>query len=81
MDSSRPRFGDLLVVRLSPDAAGILVVTGGDDYRLHLPYNTLEEALHHARLMAAKSSVDVWLRKSPTTYELIASYRRDPDAG
>jgi hypothetical protein len=75
MDSSRPRVGDLLVVRLSPDAAGILIVTGGDDHRLHSPYNTVEEALHHARQMAAMSSVDVWHRRSPATCELIASYR------
>jgi len=77
MDSSRPRVGDLLVVRLSPDAAGILVATGGDDHRLHAPYNTVEEALHQARQMAATSLVDVWHRRSPTTYELIASYRRE----
>lgn len=75
MDSSHPRIGDLLVVRLSPDAAGILVVTGGDDHRLHSPYNTVEEALDHARQMAATSLVDVWHRRSPTTFDLIASYR------
>jgi len=80
MHSSPPRIGDLLVVRLNPDAAGILTVTGGDDHRLHSPYNTVEEALHHARHMAAKSLVDVWYRRSPTTHELIASYRRNPDA-
>src|SRR6516164_6093255 len=72
-----PRAGDLLVVRLSPDAAGILTVAAGDDHRLHSPYNTVEEALHHARQMAATLSVDVWHRTSPKTFDLIASYRSD----
>jgi hypothetical protein len=77
MDSSRPRVDDLLVVRLSPDAAGILIVADGDNHRLHSPYNTVQEALHHARQMAAMSLVDVWHRTSPTTFDLIASYRQD----
>jgi hypothetical protein len=77
MVSARPRAGDLLVVRLNPHAAGVLVVTAGDHHHLHSPYNTVQEALHRAREMAAASSVDVWLRTSPATCELIASYRRD----
>jgi hypothetical protein len=33
----------------------------------------VREALHYARQMAATSLVDVWHRKSPTTFELIPS--------
>ena len=77
MDSSRPRPGDLLVAPLSPHAAGILIVTAGDEHRLHSPYDTVEKAIYSARQMAATSSVDVWHRISATTFELIASYRRD----
>jgi hypothetical protein len=77
MDSSCPRVGDLLVVRLSADAAGILIVTAGAGHRLHSPCNTEEEAVHRAEQMAATLLVDVWRRTSPTTFELIVSYRRD----
>jgi len=77
MGSPRPHPGDLLVVRLSHFAAGILIVIAGDDHRLFSPYTSVQEALHHARQMAAASSVDVWLRIAPATFDLIASYRRE----
>src|SRR5215471_9744169 len=78
MVSTHPRVGDLVVVRLNPWAVGVLVVTAGADHRLlHSPYQTVQDALDHARLMAASSLVDVWHRTSSTTFELIASYRGD----
>jgi hypothetical protein len=77
MVSPRPRVGDLVVVSINPYAAGILVVAMGADELLHSPYGTVEEAIYSARQMAATSSVDVWHRRSPTTFELIASYRQD----
>jgi len=77
MVSPRPRVGDLVVVRINPNAAAILIVAMGADELLHSPYDTVEKAIYSARQMAATSSVDVWHRTSATTFELIASYRRD----
>ena len=77
MVSARPRAGDLLVVRLNPDSAGILIVTADTVHRFHSPHDTVQDAIQHAREMATTSSVDVWHRTSPATFNLIASYRRD----
>jgi len=77
MVSPRPRVGDLVVVRINPCAVGIRRVTAGDDQFLHSPYDTVQEAVYRARQMAMSSSVDLWLRTSATTFDLIASYRWD----
>jgi len=77
MDSSRPRVGDLLVARPNSYEVGILIVTAGADHLLHSSYDTVQEAVYRARQMAVASSVDLWLRTSATTFELIASHRWD----
>jgi hypothetical protein len=75
MVSEQPRVGDLVVARFNPQSVGIFVVAGQADHRLHAPFDTVGEALQHARQMAATSSVDVWHRTAATRFELIASYR------
>jgi hypothetical protein len=75
--SDRPKIGDVVVARLTPESVAILIVVGDDDeHRLHTPCQSIVEALGRARQIAKTSSVDVWHRTSATILQRVASYRR-----